>query len=288
MALKKVLPIGFVYEGQPYRHFEVNKVDGFLERIIHNDTLRTEKPQTWMAMVLSGLLSRIGDIAVSYEFVESGGKKIPNIVKHIPLPDAGLILVAGHIDTYGSVLKAQQLRCGNCRHKNIVDIDLNDARVPQVNEEDPIVEELTVHLKDGWRRTVDKTKAGQRELGWEDKVFDIFVFGIPTVGDALRNEKIYLTSRLLDFQVKLVNDRLKKVIASKDNFEMPNDMFEAYKAGNMFFADRGGLFANDRVVIRDAINSLPQIDLRFSVTCENCSQDFEAGVGFTSFFPLVS
>ena len=93
---------------------------------------------------------------------------------------------------------------------------------------------------------------------------------------------------MLDFQVKIVNDRLIRLRDSKADFEMPQDMFEAYKSANTFFGDRGGLYANDRMLIRDAINNLPQIDLTYTATCENCEQDYEASVGYGSFFPLVS
>jgi len=284
--MNNMLPIGFVHEGQAYRSFEVNKVDGFMERIIHNETLRKERPQTWMAMVLSGLLKSIEGDAISYDFVESGGKKIPELVKRIPLADAGLVLIAGHVSTYGAVLKGQKARCTVCTHANTLDIDLATLKMPEITDE--VIETMKVQLQTGWQRVVDPSKAGQKELGWEDEVFDVFEFGIPTVGDALRNEKHYVACRVLDFQLKIVNDRLKSVKASKDGFVMPQDMFEAYKSASAFFADRNGLFGNDRTLIRDAMNKLPQVNMTVTVMCDSCMADFEAGVSYGSFFPLVS
>ena len=286
--MKNVLPIGFTFNGEKHRTFEVNRIDGFMERVIHNETMMAEKPQTWMAMVIAGLLAEIEGKVVSSDFVASDGKKIPEIVKHIPLPDAGVILTVAHAETFGSVLKAQKSKCSNCGRQNMQDVDLAALPVPEIDPAADIIDTLTVKLESGWKRILDSSKAGQHPLGWEDKTFDEFTFGVPTIGDALRNERMYLASRLLDFQVKMVNDRLIKVRDSKANFDMPQDMFEAYKAGNMFFADRGGLYANDRKLIRDAINQLPQIDLRVPVLCDNCSREYDSGVSYASFFPLVS
>jgi hypothetical protein len=285
--LQKILPIGFTYHETRCRKFEVNKIDGFMERIIHNEQLKAEKPQKWMASLLSCLLHDIEGKSVSSDFFESDGKKIPDIVRHIPLVDAGLILVMGQIETYGPMLIGQHTQCG-CRHVNIVDVDLSNMTMPGFDFTATPMDEIVAHLQTGWRRVVDPSKAGQKELGWEHEVFDEFVFGIPTVGDALNNEKYFLASRVLDFQVRIVNDRLKHVRSSKTGFVMPNDMFEAYKAGFMFFADRGGLFANDRMIVRDTLNRLPQVNLAMQVTCENCQHDYNAGVNYQSFFPLVS
>jgi hypothetical protein len=285
MSIKKVLPIGFMYQEKPVRTFEVNLIGGFQERIIHNETMRQEKPQTWTASVVASLLSTLGDESVSYEFEESGGKKIPQIIKNIPLPDAGLILVAGHVETFGPVLKDQQTRCSNCRKPNTVDIDLSTLKIDECEN---VIDELVVKLRTGWKRVLDPSKSGQKELGWEGKVFDIFTIGIPTIGDALRNEHLYSPTRVLDFQAKLVNDNLRGLKASKDGFEMPRDMFEAYKSANSFFADKGGLYANDRLLIRDALNNLPQVSMSQSVTCEHCGSEFKAAVSTAAFFPLVS
>jgi len=41
--LQKILPIGFTYPETRCRKFEVNKIDGFMERIIHNEQLKAEK-----------------------------------------------------------------------------------------------------------------------------------------------------------------------------------------------------------------------------------------------------
>lgn len=285
--MKNVLPIGFTYEGRSYRMFDVNRIDGFMERIIHNETLRKERPQTWMAMVVSGLLNTLEGDSVSYDFVESNGKKIPELVKRIPLADAGLILIAGQVHTFGPVLKAQKARCSNCGSINKLDINLEDLTVPDTSDS-PVMESVTVNLETGWKRVVDPDKAGQKELGWEDKVFNVFEFGIPTIGDALRNEKHYVASRVLDFQLRIVNDRLKSLKTSKDGFVMPQDMFEAYKSANAFFADKYGLYSNDRTLIRDAMNKLPQVSMTVTTMCDDCMADFEAGVSYGSFFPLVS
>lgn len=284
--MKNVLPIGFNYDGRSYRSFEVNRINGFMERIIHNETLRRERPQTWMAMVVSGLLNTIEGDSVSYEFVDGGGKKIPEMVKRIPLADAGLILIAGQVHTFGSILKGQKARCISCGHPNDLNIDLENMAIPDGIGEP--MESVTVQLETGWQRVLDPDKAGQKELGWEGKVFDVFEFGIPTIGDAIRNEKHFSSSRVLDFQLRIVNDRLMRVKCSKDGFVMPQDMFEAYKSANAFFADRHGLFSNDRTLIRDAMNKLPQVSLSVTAMCDSCMADFEAGVSYGSFFPLVS
>ena len=284
----KVLPIGFRYQGKSCRRFEVNRINGFAERIIHNEDMQRERPQTWMASVLSCLVSEIEGMVVAADFVESNGKKIPDLVKHIALPDAGMILAVGHTTTFGNVLADQKSRCPFCRKENRVDIDLEAAECPTVNLDDEPLETLKVKLRTGWKRILDPLKAGQQVLGWEDKVFDEFEFGVPTVGNALRNEKYYGESQLLDFQVRLVNEQLRAVRATKDGFEMPTDMFEAYKAGNVFFSDRDGLYADDRLVIRTAINNLPQADFSsMPVACAHCSKEYKTGVGYGSFFPLA-
>ncbi len=288
MSLKNELPIGFEYQGETIRSFELNRIGGFLERIIHNDTLRSERPASWTASVLSGLLKTLGNQSVSFDFEESGGKNIPDVVNQIPLPDAGLILVAGHILTFGSILKKQKTHCPRCRGDagiNIVDIDLSTLPVSRSTE---VIKTLKVKLETGWQRVLDSSKAGQTELGWEDKVFDVFEFGLPTIGDQLRNQGSFSMSRITDFQVKLVNDRLERVECSKDGFVMPQNYFEAHKAGNLFFADKGGLWANDRMLIRDALNNLPQIDLNPEVVCGECQVPYKAPVSASSFFPLVS
>jgi hypothetical protein len=283
--MKRVLPIGFTYQDEDITSFDVNLVGGFMERIIHNEVMRREKPQTWTASVLSGLLNTLGSKNVSYEFEESSGKKIPEIVKHIPLPDAAAILVAGHAETFGSVLKRQQCRCGRCNSTNFVDIDLESLKIP---DNKGVIGSLTVTLNRGWQRRSDKKLAGQKELGWEDKVFKVMTFKIPTIGDALRNEKTYSPTRILDFQVKLVNDNLTSFKTLEDGFQIPQDMFESMIAGNMIFADRGGLIADDRILVRDAMNGLPQIDMLVETQCGECQTTIKTALDYASFFPLVS
>ena len=282
--MKKVLPIGFAYQGEDIATFEVNLIGGFMERVIHNELMRREKPQTWTASVLSGLLNSLGSKSVSYDFEESNGKQIPDIVKYIPLPDAAMILVAGHSETFGSVLKNQQCRCAHCKRLNIIDIDLGSLKIP---DNKGVISSLTVKLNRGWQRRIDKNLIGQKELGWEDKIFKVMNFDVPTAGTALNNERIYSASRFLDFQVKLVNDNLTS-FKTEDGFEIPHDMFESLKAGNAFFADRGGLYADDRILVRDTINSLPQIDLTFETMCCDCSSTIKTVLDYSSFFPLVS
>ena len=285
--MKKVLPIGFTYQGEDITSFDVNLVGGFMERIIHNEAMRHEKPQTWTASVLSGLLNTLGSQNVSYEFEESSGKKIPEIVKHIPMQDAATILVVGHAETFGSVLKRQPVQCSNrrCNALNYIDIDLESLKIP---DNKGVIGSLTVTLNRGWQRRIDKNLAGQKELGWEDKVFKVMTFKIPTIGDALRNEKMYSPTRILDFQVKLVNDNLTSFKTLEDGFQIPQDMFESMIAGNMFFADRGGLIADDRILVRDAINGLPQIDMLVETQCGDCQTTIKTALDYASFFPLVS
>ena len=284
METKKVLPIGFKWNSQTIRSFNVNLIDGFIERVIHNEQMRADRPQTWMASVLSALLHDLNGVMVSSDFVASG--KVPEIVKALPLQDAGLVLMYGHTDTFGTVLKKQEAKCPHCRAQNSnLEIDLSELKRPAVSES--IIETVEAQLPRGWKRLLDG-KAGQKELGWENEVFNRFVFGVPTVGDAIRNEPHYSPARVLDFNARILNDQLQRVYASATKFVMPNEVFESYKAGFMFFADRGGLYADDRMAIRDAMNGLPQVDLVAQTVCGHCSRTFDLGVRLDSFFPVAS
>ena len=99
---------------------------------------------------------------------------------------------------------------------------------------------------------------------------------------------MYSPTRILDFQVKLVNDNLTSFKTLEDGFQIPQDMFESLIAGNAFFADRGGLIADDRILVRDAINGLPQIDMLVETQCEDCQTTIKMALDYASFFPLVS
>ncbi len=286
METKNMLPIGFTWNNKAVRTFAVNLIDGFMERMIHNDNMRIDRPQTWMASVLSALLHDLDGFTVSSDFIDSDGKKIPDIVKALSLQDAGLVLMRGHIATFGPIMKRQQAKCPHCRQQNRnLEIDLSKLKVPSPSES-PIATVEAV-LPRGWKRVLDGGR-NQKELGWENETFDRFVIGVPTVGDALRNEPHFSAARILDFNARIVNDRLVNVYSSKTKFVMPNEMFESYKAGFMFFADRGGLYADDRVAVRDAMNGLPQVDLISPVVCGNCEQTFDFGIRLDNFFPVAS
>lgn len=271
--MKDILPIGFTGGGKEYRTFTLNEVSERLERLIHNDRERANHPQIWMAKVVSGLVKEIGDKPVSWEFWDKN-QSIPKIVEHIPLADAGYLLLAGHAHSYGSVIEGVQQKCMHCGRTFETNIDLEKLEVTYAEK---VIEEFVVDLEKGFVR-----EKGQEVLGFEGVPFKRYTFRVPLVKDGIKHEKWLSETDRLTFNTKIIAECLLRVESGGENsVEMEKKYVEMY--GAQLFTKLPPL---DRNKVRKGFADLPGANVAYDERCPKCGEETKVVADPSHFFPI--
>lgn len=196
------LPVGLRINGEVHKEVELLKTNGVAEKIFVRKL--SDKPFTWQGNVVSAAVKRIGSVEIGAEvrrkYLEDGAVTIPSAVLNLPLAEINTLLVEIHRRVWVSFIPKQEIICKYCGKKLIADIDLDKIDyLPETKEkflsEVQDYEHVTVVLKDGFvppeiKKITDKPEYA----GITDTEYNQFVFRVPLLGDAIRNEKYFSDS----------------------------------------------------------------------------------------------
>lgn len=288
------MPLGFKVNGQHERNIELLKTNGVAEEVFLKKN--SEKPYTWIGNVISIATGRIGEHSVGTKaregYTKNGTIEIPQLVKLFPLAEANSMLVEIHRRVWQNIIPKQQIMCKFCAKTLIADIDLNRIALKEEDIEKlknpESIEFIVVDLEDGFELNdwVKEIKKQEIYPDLMDRTFNRLIFRIPTLGDAIKNEK-WSTSDNIKFWRVMAFDCLVGIQAiDKETNEKLTDvpsetfvwlglkLFEKYLSQNDLRAVRKGM--------REEIPTLP-FDYRETCPCDR-QKEIPYAMEATSFF----
>jgi len=174
-------------DGQPIKELTINRGSANVERV-YTQEKSTSSLYSWFADVISASVVAIGSTPVAKPFFDSEetGRMVPEIVTQIPLTDVGNLLLQIQRECWQDIIKDQTTVCKFCAESlTIPEVDLNKIEVP-FDAESPIPENIRVKLGSTYiiNTGVDALK------DYEGKQYNVAVFRIPVLADAIRHEKV--------------------------------------------------------------------------------------------------
>lgn len=195
------LPIGLRLNGEVYKDVELLKTNGVAEKIFVKRI--PEKPFTWQGNIVSAAVKRIGNIEIGSEvrskYLMDGSVTIPMAVLKLPLAEINTLLVEIHRRVWVSFIPKQEIICKYCGKKLIADIDLDKIDyLPEVKEhmnEITDYERISIPLNEGFiPPVIPKITDKEEYRGITETEFNRFLFRVPLLEDAIRQEKYFSDS----------------------------------------------------------------------------------------------
>lgn len=291
--LSLTLPLGVKINGQHERAVELLKTTGVAEEVFLKKN--SEKPYTWIGNAISIAVASIGSTmigsAVREGYSKSGVVEIPYAIKQLPLAEANTLLVEIHRRVWQNLIPKQQIICKFCTKQLVVDIDLNRIEMTDEQKEKlsnpESIEYIVVDLEDGVDLTswIKEIKKDEIYADCVDKTFNRLIFRLPTLGDAIRNEK-WSTSDNVKFWrimamdclvgIELVDEKGSKVtdIPSETFVWMGLKLFEKFLSQNDLRKVRTGM--------REEVPTLP-FDYKETCPCDR-QREIPMAMEASSFF----
>lgn len=195
------LPIGLRINGESHKNVELLKTNGVAEKIFTKKI--PEKPFTWQGNIVSAAVKSIGSIEIGVDvrkkYLEDGSVTIPQAVLNLPLAEINTLLVEIHRRVWVSFIPKQEIICKYCGKKLIADIDLDKIDyLPETKEKMELLPDydyITVDLPEGFEAPdIPKLTDKPEYQGVTDVIYNRFVFRVPTLGDAIRQERHFSDS----------------------------------------------------------------------------------------------
>lgn len=200
-SLSFELPVGLKINGEVHKNVELLKTNGVAEKVFVKRL--SDKPFTWQGNVVSIAVKTIGSIEIGSEvrkkYIQDGSVTIPMPVLKLPLAEINTLLVEIHRRVWVSFIPKQEVICKYCGRKLLVDIDLDKIdylpetkeKMEQITDYDNII----VDLKDGFvPPNIPKITDKPEYLGLTEIEFNRFVFRVPLLEDAIRQERHFADS----------------------------------------------------------------------------------------------
>lgn len=273
------LPVGLRVNGEVHKEVELLKTNGVAEKIFTKRI--SEKPFTWQGNIVSAAVKRIGSIEIGSDvrkrYLEDGSVTIPSAVLNLPMAEINTLLVEIHRRVWVSFIPKQEIICKYCGKKLVADIDLDKIDyLPEVKEkmsELPDYEYIEVDLKDGFEPpAIAKLTDKPEYAGVTDVVYNRFIFRVPLLGDAIRQERHFSDS--IGFWRRIAMDCLVGIVRVEDGqvvATLPEEFHTWY--GLKIFNEY--LMSKDLREIRTAlIETLPTLPFAYYETC-GCSEQRE-------------
>jgi hypothetical protein len=287
--LHKQLAIGIKYsDGSFIKDYSLMRSNGIAERVFTDRP--STKPFTWMGNVLSVACSSIGDFQIGgqvrAEYAKSEQVIIPQVIKDIPFNDANTMLVEVHRSVWKNLIRNQESLCKYCGRNFVMDIDLNrldftdEQKLQLAKERD--WNELVVDLPYGWEFPgLNEADGSQAESYSQYKgvVFDQLTFRLPTLGDAIKNERYYDDNIM--FWRRIAWDCLERITSTANSTELPTSIKTIY--GLKLFNEQ--FDKEDLEAIRNAIrDEPPTMPGTYRETCPHCKQETPVSMEVGSLF----
>lgn len=294
--LNKTLPIGVLKDDIVIKEYSLLRSNGIAEKVFTEKN--QSKPYTWMGYVLTIAIDKIGTIPVGgaarQEYSRTSGSiTIPQIVLDIPLNDVNTLLIEIHRTVWKNLMRNQETICKYCGNKSIIDIDLDRIKMLPEDliklEGEGYSHTIPIDLIDGWLFEPPLTVGSSQTspyLDYKDILFNRFIFRMPTLGDAIRHEK--LSTDTITFWRRIAFDCLQQIVAFDKNTgshitELPVDIKRIYST--KIFDEI--LFASDLEQIRTTLREgPPTLPFYYIEECSNplCKSDAPVSIEASSFF----
>lgn len=195
------LPIGLRYNGEVHDEVTLLPTNGVAEKIFLKKI--AEKPFTWQGNICSAAIKSIGSYEIGAEvrkkYLEDGAVTIPKPVLDLPLAEINTLLVEIHRRVWVSFIPKQEIICKYCGKKLVADINLDKIDyTPEAKERLenlPDYEHIVVDLTNGFTPVpLGKLTEKPEYAGITETVFNQFVFRVPTLRDAIKNESVFSDS----------------------------------------------------------------------------------------------
>ncbi len=267
------LNIGYNVNGEYTRSVSLLKSNGVAEEVFSKKT--SDKPYTWIANCLTIAVKSIGSVDVGVEarqnYLKDNVVNIPKVIKDMPMADANSLLLEIHRRTWKNLVEKQEIMCKYCAKTAIADVDLDRIDLTDDDKNliagSPKFEFIICDLVDGCDLTpiIVKLKK-ENELGHlKDINFNRFIYRVPTLGDALRNEKY--ASDNINFWRRIASDCLVS-IQEVDNGRTVNEFPEDFFAALGLDLYKQYLSTEDLGKVRYALREeLPTMPFSYTDTC---------------------
>ena len=270
------LPVGFHLGNEYVRAIELLKTNGIAEEVFGKKL--PEKPYTWIGNVIAIATGKIGNIPIGLsvrdEYLKTGVVNIPSAIMRMPLADANTMLVEIHRRVWQNIIPKQEILCKYCAKSIITDVNLSKIEMSAEYKEfleqqggNPL-DFIVVNLKDGFIANdwLKEFKKGEDFDYLKDINFNRMIFRVPTLGDAIRNEKLAVSDNL-KFWRKLALDCLVSIEQIKEDKKLtdfPTD--QLVFVGSKLFSSY--LSSNDLREVRDCIREdCPTLPFDYTETC---------------------
>lgn len=288
MELNFELPVGLVLDGERHRNVELLQTNGVAEQIITKKL--PEKPFTWQGNIISCCVKSIGDIQIGAEvrkkYLDDGAVTIPSSVMSLPLSEVNTLLVEIHRRVWMQVIPRQEVLCKYCGKKMIVDIDLE--RISMDGEGFMKAETnyngFVVKLVKGFNPPkIEKLTDREEFAGITDTVFNQMRFRVPTLRDAINNEKYFSDS--ITFWRRIAMDCLVAIEVADEEGNVTDVLPKEFHTWYGLKIFNEILLGADLKKIRDeVIECLPTLPFAYEDTCPHCAQTTPMVMEASSFF----
>lgn len=267
------LPIGLRINGEVHKDVELLKTNGVAEKIFTKKI--SEKPYTWQGNIISAGVKRIGNIEIGSEvrekYLKDGSVSIPIAVMKLPLAEVNTLLVEIHRRAWVSFIPKQEVICKYCGKKLLADINLDKIDfTPEAKEKlDTITnyDNIIVDLKDGFEPPVIPKITDKEEYrGITETTYNRFVFRVPLLEDAIRQEKYYSDS--IGFWRRIGMDCLVAIQKVDENGNVLDTLPAAFHTWYSLKIFNEYLSANDLRLIRSGLTEyLPTLPFAYYEPC---------------------
>jgi hypothetical protein len=210
------------------------------------------KPYTWMGKVISIAVNNIGNVEIAgkcrADFLKSETFTIPPIVNAIPLADASSMVTEIHRTVWKHIIRQARVICDHCGQSMDIDIDLR--RIVLLEEDVKLLhsqdswEHIVIDVPYGWKFESPRVVGSQADPyeSYKGVEFNRFVIRMPTLGDAIKNEQLFLDS--ITFWRKMAFDCLVSIQAitpltddQYDEFDNKGTRVKEFAAGRTVIAE---------------------------------------------------
>lgn len=278
-GLHFTLPIGLRVNGEVHTEVELLNTNGVAEKIFTKRV--SDKPFTWQGNIVSAAVKRIGTIEIGADvrkkYLEDGVVTIPTAVLNLPLAEINTLLVEIHRRVWEHFIPKQEVICKYCGRKLVADIDLDKIDyLPEVKERMETItdyEHLVVDLSMGFEApSLGKLTEKPEWAGVVGTTYNRFIFRVPTLGDAIRQEKYF--SDTIGFWRRVAMDCLievQRVEKGKVVDVLPTEFHTWY--GLKIFNEY--LMSKDLKAVRNAlIEYMPTLPFAYYEPC-GCAEQRE-------------
>lgn len=307
MSEYKELDLGLTYDvaiglrGGSTVHREVTLMrgNGVSEKVFLKKN--SDKPYTWIGNVLTVAFKEFAGEEIAkdarIEFVQEGSVTIPNVIQKMPLADANSSLLEVHRRLWQNLVPKQTCLCKFCGNDFVMDIDLNRIQMSEENvafmeqlAENPAVIMLNADLLEGYdfvpfQRNGDKGMKHEELAGKYNRL----VYRVPTLKDAIRNEKYMKERNEVTFWRRIAYDCLEAIqYVENINTDQEEVIRELPKDVNTLLGTKlydSYLGSKDLKIVRETLREkLPVMPFGYTETCPSCERQTPVAIEATSFF----